>query len=203
MLRLALLLAVPVAAVGEGVALRVSDFEVGADGMLPTEKCFGGGNEYCVPRLEGVCAADRWCSLLPQRFFSTEQGTAAGRAGTIPIVSESADPEGSKMAQLLSEDVMATMQEGVHFEIVGVKVGVGGLAGVAKALPTKAALMFHDENDELHFVYPGSKESGCYQRVSEAKTRRLRCYLAIALVRRTVAPHDDDDNEAMDDNEQL
>ena len=30
MLRLALLLAVPVAAVGEGVALRVSDFEVGA-----------------------------------------------------------------------------------------------------------------------------------------------------------------------------
>ena len=110
MLRLALLLAVPVAVVGEGIALRVSDFEVGADGMLPAEKCFGGGNEYCVPRLEGVCAADRWCSLLPQSFFSTELGTVAGRAGTIPIVSESADPEGSKMAQLLSEDVMATMQ---------------------------------------------------------------------------------------------
>ena len=51
MLRLALLLAVPVAVVGEGIALRVSDFEVGADGMLPAEKCFGGGNEYCVPRL--------------------------------------------------------------------------------------------------------------------------------------------------------
>ena len=129
MLRLALLLAVPVAAVGEGVALRVSDFEVGADGMLPAEKCFGTGREYCVPRLEGVCAADRWCSLLPQSFFSTEQGTAAGRDATIPIVSESADPEGSKMAQLLSEDVMATMQEGVHFEIVGVKVGAGGLVG--------------------------------------------------------------------------
>ena len=49
MLRLALLLAVPVAAVGEGVALRVADFEVGTDGMLPAKKCFGGGNEYCVP----------------------------------------------------------------------------------------------------------------------------------------------------------
>ena len=96
MLQLALL-AVLVAVVGEGVALRVSDFEVGADGMLPAEKCFGTGREYCVPRLEGVCAADRWCNLLPQRFFSTEQGTAAGRAGTIPIVSESADPEGSKI----------------------------------------------------------------------------------------------------------
>jgi hypothetical protein len=31
MLRLALLQAVPVAVVGEGIALRVSDFEVGAD----------------------------------------------------------------------------------------------------------------------------------------------------------------------------
>ena len=152
MLRLALLLAVPVAAVGEGVALRVADFEDGADGMLPTEKCFGGGNEYCVPRLEGVCATDRWCSLLPQSFFSTEQGTVVGRAGTIPIVSESADPEGSKMPQLLSEDVMATMQEGVHFEIVGVKVGAGKVMGVAKALLTKPALMFHDENDELHYL---------------------------------------------------
>jgi hypothetical protein len=182
MLRLALLLAVPVAVVGEGIALRVSDFEVGAEGMLPAEKCFGGGNEYCVPRLEGVCAADRWCGLLPESFFSTEQGTVAGRAGTIPIVSESADPEGRKMAQLLSEDVMATMQEGVHFEIVGVKVGAGGLVGAAKALLTKPALMFHDENDELHFVYPG-KESGCYQRVSHAKVQKLRCYLAIALVR--------------------
>ena len=88
MLRLALLLAVPVAVVGEGIALRVSDFEVGADGMLPAEKCFGTGREYCVPRLEGVCAADRWCSLLPQSFFSTELGTVAGRAGTIPIVSQ-------------------------------------------------------------------------------------------------------------------
>jgi len=185
MLRLALLLAVPVAAVGEGVALRVADFEVGADGMLPAEKCFGGGNEYCVPRLEGVCAADRWCSLLPQSFFSTQQGTVAGRGGTIPIVSESADQEHFKMPQLLSEDVMATMQEGVHFEIVGVKVGVGGLAGAANALPTKPALMFHDENDELHFVYPGPKESGCYQRVSDAKVRKLRCYVAIALVRPT------------------
>ena len=96
MLRLALLLAVPVAVVGEGIALRVSDFEVGADGMLPAEKCFGGGNEYCVPRLEGVCATDRWCGLLPESFFSTEQGTVVGRAGTIPIVSESADPEHSK-----------------------------------------------------------------------------------------------------------
>jgi hypothetical protein len=60
---------------------------------------------------------------LPQSFFSTEQGTAAGRDATIPIVSESADPEDRKMAQLLSEAVMVTMQEGVHFEIVGVKVG--------------------------------------------------------------------------------
>ena len=89
------------------------------------------------------------------------------------------------MPQLLSEDVMATMQEGVHFEIVGVKVGAGGLAGAANALPTKPALMFHDENDELHFVYPGPKESGCYQRVSDAQVRKLRCYVAIALVRPT------------------
>ena len=43
---------------------------------------------------------------MPQRFFSTEQGTVAGRDAIIPIVSESADPEGRKMAQLLSEDVM-------------------------------------------------------------------------------------------------
>jgi hypothetical protein len=34
MLRLALLLAVPLAAVGEGVAVRVSDFEVGADSTI-------------------------------------------------------------------------------------------------------------------------------------------------------------------------
>jgi hypothetical protein len=56
MLRLALLLAVPVAAVGESilVALRISDFEGGADGMLPAEKCFGTDHEYCVPRLEGA-----------------------------------------------------------------------------------------------------------------------------------------------------
>jgi hypothetical protein len=54
MLRLALLLAVPVAAVGESIALRVSDFEGGADGMLPAEKCFGTDHEYCVPRLEGA-----------------------------------------------------------------------------------------------------------------------------------------------------
>jgi len=31
-------------------------------------------------------------------------------------------------------------------------------------------------------VYPGSKESGCYHRVSDAKVQKLR-YLAIALVR--------------------
>ena len=65
----------------------------------------------------------------------------------------------------------------------GESVGAGGLAGAAKALPTKLVLMFHDENDELHFVYPGSKESGCYHRVSDAKVQKLRCYLAIALVR--------------------
>jgi hypothetical protein len=85
MLRLALLLAVPVAAVGEGIALRISDFEVGADGMLPAEKCFGGGNEYCVARLEGVYAADRWCRLLPESFFSTLWVSTNGTANSTPL----------------------------------------------------------------------------------------------------------------------
>ncbi len=39
----------------------------------------------------------------------------------------------------------------------------------------------HDGEPQI-FLCPG-KESGCYQKVSHAKVQKLRCYLAIALVR--------------------